>query len=193
MFATLFVRVSLNSRFFVNREIREISMLRKFHVIQYKQTMENIELVIEVPVGRKCLNIVFSCCQTALQTTKVRSTLFKAECSHNKFRAVKDHAEKKNRKKLLSRPVHVYRQIEYKDAINEKSSDTEKNQCTKEIPNLCFETFELPRFIKKNFGPFFNVVSNLNQRFTFTLRSLLFLQTAKVESRDNKTVNIFTF
>ena len=66
-----------------------------------------------------------------------------------------------------------------------------KKQCTKKFESLCLETIELSCLIKKMV--LFYAVSNLNQRFNFALRSLLFLQSAKVGSfssrRDNKTVN----
>ncbi len=40
MFATLIVRVTLISRFFKNREIREINLSRKFHVITYINSLK---------------------------------------------------------------------------------------------------------------------------------------------------------
>lgn len=77
--------------------------------------MDNIELGIVAPqYERSKQTLYYHAIRPHYKPQKfetlffVRNTLFKAECSHNKFRAVKDNAEK-NEKELPPRIVHVYR------------------------------------------------------------------------------------
>lgn len=135
-------------------------------------------LVIVAPVRRKYPNIRFYCFKTALQTTKVRNTLFKANVATTSF--------------ALSK-IMLKKRITVTDCTRVSSNWIRSNR-TKSVPTLkknsrynrssksFFETFELSCSPKKTLVLFFDAVPNLNRRFHFSLRSLLFLQRGKGES-----------
>lgn len=139
------------------------------------------------PVRRKYPNIIFYCFKTALQTTKVRNTLFKANVATTSF--------------ALSK-IMLKKRITVTDCTRVSSNWIRSNR-TKSVPTLkknsrynrssksFFETFELSCSPKKTLVLFFDAVPNLNRWFHFSLRGLLFLQRGKGKvfrvGSDNKT------